>query len=56
MKLSGVVREIDAELSEEEARKSRLAELESALAQLSTARAAQEIDSGKYQEECGIAG
>jgi exonuclease SbcC len=35
--------EINAELGEEEARKTRLAELESTLAQLSTARAAQDV-------------
>jgi len=40
--IDGRIREIDAELSEEEIRKSRLAELESVLKQLASARLAQE--------------
>src|SRR5512139_384847 len=40
--IDGRVREIDAELAEEDLRKARLAELESSLAQLTTARTAQE--------------
>jgi exonuclease SbcC len=41
--IEGRMAEIDAELAEEETRKSRLAELESTLKQLSTRRAAQEV-------------
>lgn len=40
--IDGRIREIDAELAEEELRKARLAELESSLKQLTTARTAQE--------------
>jgi exonuclease SbcC len=40
--IEGRIREIDAELAEEDLRKARLAELESNLAQLTTARTAQE--------------
>ncbi|HSB00068.1 MAG TPA: SMC family ATPase [Anaerolineales bacterium] len=40
--IDGRVREIDAELAEEDLRKARLAELESSLKQLTTARTAQE--------------
>ena len=40
--IDGRIREIDAELAEEDLRKARLAELESSLRQLTTARSAQE--------------
>src|SRR5512133_694575 len=40
--IDGRIREIDAELAEEDLRKARLAELEASLAQLTTARTAQE--------------
>jgi exonuclease SbcC len=40
--IDGRIREIDAELAEEELRKAKLAELESSLQQLTTARSAQE--------------
>ncbi|HKY55368.1 MAG TPA: SMC family ATPase [Anaerolineales bacterium] len=52
--IEGRIREIDSELSEETARRTRLAELEASLKQLTSARAAQEIVLENFRKNAAL--